>query len=129
MDADLHNAFTRLLKNAIFDAARATGCIVPDEGVSSAPQYAERNKAAALSYANSALAYCCAARSLYYAKLEELEHKELPGLFHLFSEFVHSVQKNYADVQSDMDVSLEFEKLQRAFMHSVGAEPIIEDET
>ena len=129
MEKDIRNAFLRLMKHAMGDAQRAYRCIFAEaKGIEDLPfgEGIHKNSMAALSYASSSIGRCSAAMAIYYNNLEELEHAELPELFHLFDVYVQELQKNCATNHSHQWTGIEFDSLQEAFENSICVEPLTE---
>lgn len=114
-------AFLSLMHGAHFDAKDAHKYSFDHEEGGQ-----KESKSAALAYANSCTAKYCAAKALYYACLDELEHQEISELFHRFDVFTSEVRRDYATNHSRQWVDIEFEKLEEIFNNSVCNQPIIE---
>jgi len=67
MDQTINNSFLRLMKNAFRDAQLCDDFIL-------GTNQTMHGKSVALSYAETALSYCLAAESLFYACLAKRDH-------------------------------------------------------
>ena len=117
MISDIQLEVVRLMKKAYRDAELCHSCIVGSDRTM-------HGRSAALSYAETGLAYCLAAKAIYYARNEKFNGIEISDLFHLFETFVREVQTNYATDHSHQWSDIEFERLKDAYNDSICSEPI-----
>ncbi len=73
----------------------------------------------ALSYLNIAASKFSAAESLYYSRIEVLEHQEVEKIFHLFDVFMSELLTNVRTKHSHQWTDIEFLHLKDAFEYSV----------
>lgn len=69
----------------------------------------------AIAFLNVAASKFAAAESLYYSRIDVLEHDETEEIFHLFDTYMRELLNNCRDAHSHQWTDIEFNRLKEAF--------------